>query len=283
MTGVQDNGTANLPTPPSVAPFAISTADTNAEAGTLVVTFEDLDSSGILSYSAKFTSSSSVTSTGPGSIDTTTGSTGTVTVGSVVYDIDLVKISSDVRDIAGSVYSANVTPYTAGQAANTGATLVGRYRADDDEIVLNALNATKNASLLLEVTNVNDITGAVTFKATSNILERDGSVSTRVNDVTLRKNTTDLDISDLIGGASGELTANLASIEANDTGIPNSTTDASAHFKVGDKLAYNILASKPSTATNERTFQVTGRQNTEWEGAWDSTSNSVTYNTPASK
>jgi flagellin-like hook-associated protein FlgL len=152
--------------------------------------------------------------------------------------------------------------------------LVGLYGADANEIALEATYADRNASILLEVVDVNDTTGAVTFKGTSNILNTDGSVSTTVSDVVLTGN--ELDFSSL----GVRLVASLQHVTANPT---NSAQRASTYFVEGDKLAYNVTAGTPlNTAFQAASFEISGQQNTAWDGSWTPRTvtnphNAVTY------
>jgi flagellin len=176
--------------------------------------------------------------------------------------------------IAGtSTWEENVTDSLNGLDA------VGHYgtRGSEDNVLLDGTKATKNASILLEVTAVNDVTGAVEFKATSNVLDTNGSVLTRVENITLNGNI--LDLSSLLGDAKGAKTlrASLAGISANDSGT-SAATDASKFFKVGDKLAYNVFASVDDDDSDDFVdFQVSGKQTAGWPDGWTSSSGAVTY------
>jgi flagellin-like hook-associated protein FlgL len=154
---------------------------------------------------------------------------------------------------------------------------VGHYGTTgaDNKIKVDGSQADKNASILLEVTAVNDVTGAVTFKATSNVLKTDGSVLTRVENIILNKNI--LDISTLLGDDKnkGTLRASLYDIAANGSGT-SADNDASKFFKVGDKLAYNVVANVDDDKSFVN-FQIKGKQTEGWPDGWRSKDNSVTY------
>jgi flagellin len=152
--------------------------------------------------------------------------------------------------------------YTVAAAKADNVILAGLYGAAASSgaatgITLTAASADANASILLEVEDVNDTTGSVIFKGTSNILYTNGSVTTKVSTVTLNGDKLSFDSLGVV------ITANLDNIKANPT---NDTEKASAYFKKGDKLAYNILTT--NSAANS-VFTINGDQNTDWSGSWE--------------
>ncbi|MDR1376568.1 MAG: hypothetical protein LBJ22_03575, partial [Synergistaceae bacterium] len=68
--------------------------------------------------------------------------------------------------------------------SSNNATLVGRY-GTTQEIEIRGGRANANASMLFEVSDVNDQTNSVTFKTTVNILNADGSTTTSVGTIVL--------------------------------------------------------------------------------------------------
>ncbi|GHS98564.1 flagellin [Synergistales bacterium] len=224
--------------------------------------------------------------------------------------------------VAGSTDASN--PAVTGSLGNSNAMLVGIYgntnaivsgnsgangaikSADGSTVTdsgnvglsLGTVATSNNASLLFEVTSVNDVTGSVTFKITSNILGTDGKVSTVVATKTATSGDptvgASLNIGEFLGGAVGstDLTIHLAGGIA--AGATGSQIAASTLFKVGDKFAFNVTASDPSILTSgatgstvDRNFQITGKQNESWPGSWTGAAtntndqSAVTYNNNA--
>ncbi|GHS85399.1 hypothetical protein AGMMS49957_01420 [Synergistales bacterium] len=198
----------------------------------------------------------------------------------ITFDVTFADNTGDI--VAGTHIDFNFTgPKTGSIGTGTPAAIgitttldaVGRYGANDAAIGIDGSGAKKNASILLEVTAVNDTTKAVSFKATSNILDTDGKVLTRVQNITLNENV--LDISSLIDGNAGEL---IAALTGTGTGL------VSTDFKLGDKLAYNVVAT--GTGSDLVNFNISGKQTADWKDGWKSTltgganpttNNSVTY------
>ncbi len=113
--------------------------------------------------------------------------------------------------------------------------------------------AVGGASLYLEVVAVNTATNVVTFRATSNILNNDGTVSTMVND-------------NLLVGSAG---ASLSSL-----GIGTSTmaigtagsTEAANHYSIGNKIVLGYVGTGATDPTAAIT--ISGTTNPEWFGHW---------------
>jgi flagellin len=136
--------------------------------------------------------------------------------------------------------------------------LVGRY-GTTQEINLDASAADKNASILLEVEKVDNTTKSVIFKATANLLDTSGNVSTRVTSLRLTDTSflsvnNDLDIALKLG-------LDLSAIPAG-----KKLTDV---FKEGDKLVYNVTAAAPKTEDSTvKVIDIDGQQNQGWDGSW---------------
>ncbi|GHS85440.1 hypothetical protein AGMMS49957_01560 [Synergistales bacterium] len=162
------------------------------------------------------------------------------------------------------------------------AALVGRY-GTKNEIQVNQAKAQSNASILLEVESVSKVNGSVTFKATANILNTDGSTTTRVSNITLDQNDRVInsktgDVNNLLGL---DLTLSLNGAPATD-------------FKAGDKLVYNVVpmadwknddgtVKNNGEINNVKAVSVEGEQNDKWGSNWiytttDANGNVVVHN-----
>lgn len=111
------------------------------------------------------------------------------------------------------------------------------------------------ASVYLEVVAVNTATNQVTFRATSNILNQDGTVSTKVND-NLLVGSADVGLSTLGLGAS---TIAIGAVAGNDN---------AAEYSIGNKIVLGFVG---SAAATEATVTISGTTNPEWFGNWGST------------
>ena len=163
-------------------------------------------------------------------------------------------------------------PETSGNVAHVGHFGV---KGSGELVIMNAEGARSNASILLEVVTVNDVTGSVEFKATSNILNTNGSVETVVQNITLNANQrnwgellgTQLDAKGQF--VNGDLMLSLDGIIAGGT----DSAAASTHFRVGDKMAFNVAATGPGL-----TFvNIEGTQTAGWPDGWTSEDNSVLF------
>jgi flagellin len=143
------------------------------------------------------------------------------------------------------------------------AKLVGRY-GTKDAIFMDTGKAKSNASVLMEVTSVSDVNESVDFKVTANILNTDGSTTTRVTNLTLNKN--DLKLNSTDGDAMNLLGLDLTlSLDLN----LSSSEKVSSHYKTGDKLVYNVLPlAAPSNNAVSSVFKVDGQQNAKWNANW---------------
>jgi flagellin len=210
-------------------------------------------------------------------------------VGTVAGDAKIAQFLADTVDSStpSSPYGkgvsgiGNVVTYR----ASNDATLVGRY-GTTQEIEVRGDRANANASILFEVSDVNDTTNSVTFKTTANILNADGSTTTRVatiiltgdNDLILNSITDDA--LNLLG-LDVDLNLNAATLlQKENAGKSSSDPDykkLSDFFKSGDKLVYNLaqaVFSDPNA--QKKTVKIQGEQNPTWDAAW--TADSLTYN-----
>jgi len=107
------------------------------------------------------------------------------------------------------------------------------------------------ASIFLEVVAVNTATNMVTFRATNNVLNRDGTVSTLVND-NLLVGSAGVSISSL-----GLGTSTLA------LGGNANTADRAAAYAIGNKIVLGYIGSG-----GDASVIISGSTNTEWFGHW---------------
>ena len=142
--------------------------------------------------------------------------------------------------------------------ASAASTLVGRYGyTGTNELMMSASAVTANASVLFEVLAVSTASRTVTFRATSNVLNADGTVATYVDD--------NLMFTTAAGGTYTNLGVSLSGMFFDMT--------AGNLFKVGDKMVYNVTC---SAAANAVTVQISGNQNADWDHSWGSAGNGVT-------
>ena len=111
------------------------------------------------------------------------------------------------------------------------------------------------ASVYLEVVAVNTATNQVTFRATSNILNQNGTVSTKVND-NLLVGSADVGLSTLGLGAS---TIAIGAVSAGDN---------ASKYSIGNKIVLGFVG---SAAATDATVTISGTTNPEWFGNWGST------------
>jgi flagellin-like hook-associated protein FlgL len=142
------------------------------------------------------------------------------------------------------------------------ATQTGRY-GTNAKVYVDTAAATVNASMLMEVTGVSDVNKSVDFKITANILDINGSTTTRVANLTLynddlKLNDTPDDALNLLGL---DLTLNLNQLVGDKQKMSN-------FYKAGDKLVYNITPQGNENTTALTAFQVVGKQNAEWAANW---------------
>jgi flagellin len=149
------------------------------------------------------------------------------------------------------------------------AELVGRY-GTAEQIYVDTAHSKSNASALFEVVKVNDVTKSVDFKVTANILNTDGSTTTRVANITLYNDDTTLTSDGLDMDLLGlDLTLNLNRPLA-------AGKEMSDYYKAGDKLVYNVVPAGDANARDLTTFKIDGQQNQGWSGNWITKSGSTT-------
>jgi len=111
------------------------------------------------------------------------------------------------------------------------------------------------ASIYLEVVAVNTATNVVTFRATSNILNQDGTVTTKVND-------------NLLIGTAAETISSLG-IGLSTLAIGSATgTDGANQYSIGNKIVLGYLGDGAGADT---TVTISGTTNPNWFGSWGST------------
>ena len=115
------------------------------------------------------------------------------------------------------------------------------------------------ASIYLEVVAVNTATNQVTFRATSNLLNTDGSVSTEVND-------------NLLVGSAGADLSTLGLHTANTIAIATAAAANATQYAVGDKIVLHYVsdgdATGGGTTVGNAAVVVSGTTNPDWFGNW---------------
>ncbi|GAB1427096.1 hypothetical protein MASR2M17_05220 [Aminivibrio sp.] len=119
------------------------------------------------------------------------------------------------------------------------------------------------ASIYLEVVSRNTATNQVTFRAVSNLLNSDGSVTTKVND-------------NLVVGTAGQGLGSLGLAAANTIGIGTvvigtagsaAGTDHAAKYAIGNKIVLHYAANTAAAGANAGVV-IAGETNPEWFGHW---------------
>ncbi|EFC92012.1 flagellin domain protein [Dethiosulfovibrio peptidovorans DSM 11002] len=112
------------------------------------------------------------------------------------------------------------------------------------------------ASIYLEVASINTALNQVTFKATSNVLGSDGSLTT--------KNNTNL----VVGSAAGTAAVQLDSLGLGSAtvAIGNTTAENAAMYSIGDKIVIGYVGSAGDVSVT-----ISGTTNPEWDGHWGGT------------
>jgi flagellin len=202
---------------------------------------------------------------------TLTGKTGAIDLGAAYGGLAAINLA-EANLVDFSIGDELEFTLTNAQYGPNNALLVGKY-GTTEEIMLDGRGSQQNASLLLEVISVDDVTHSVTFKATANLLNVDGSVSTKATNLTLDSTTR------VLNSTKGD-DDNLLGLDLKFS--LGSATDAD--FKAGDKLAYNILANIDAipladqpAADAVKYIKIDGSQTMDWDDSWDSKNNSVTF------
>ncbi|MEA4952511.1 MAG: flagellin [Aminivibrio sp.] len=182
---------------------------------------------------------------------------------------DIFKIKHDnvimnvTKNEAAGVQSIRVDSLPAGTynitraATATDTTLTSLQRFGTDaglDLVAATAAGVGGASVYLEVVAVNTGTNQVTFRATSNILNQDGTVSTKVNDNLL------------VGSAGANLSA--LGLGASTLAISAAGANGADSYSIGNKI---VLAFVGSAAATDATVTISGTTNPEWFGNWGST------------
>ena len=116
---------------------------------------------------------------------------------------------------------------------------------------------TGNASILYEVVSVNAESKSVTLKATANILNPDGTVTTKVNDNIVLTEGGEVDLSESLGLGAKNSGAFKLTLKEGMTGL----------FSVGSKFVHNI--NKKTGATDKDiTVEISGTQTETWPFKW---------------
>ncbi|WP_347712183.1 flagellin [uncultured Fretibacterium sp.] len=180
---------------------------------------------------------------------TQTGGKFTLTKPDTVGVLEEQKIQATNTD-AQSIFGTGSSEWTA-HASNT--------LKLDQQLGVTVNAPSKNANVLLEVTDVNTAAKSITMKVTANAIDAKGVTSTKTQEVTLTEGTDISVLGDLLGDDKVKLT-----LKAN-------MTDT---FKKGNKLVYNIA----SGVDADISVKVKGTANSKWEQSWGKiTDDEVTY------
>ena len=114
---------------------------------------------------------------------------------------------------------------------------------------------TGNASILYEVVSVNKDAKSVTLKATANILNPDGTVTTKVNDNIVLTEGGEVDLSESLGLGAKNSGAFKLTLKNGMTGL----------FSVGSKFVHNVTK---EAAANAQTVEISGTQTETWPFKW---------------
>ena len=113
-----------------------------------------------------------------------------------------------------------------------------------------------NASILYEVLSVNAQSKSVTLKATANILNPDGTVTTKVNDNIVLTEGGAVDLSEKLGLGAKDSGAFKLELKAGMTGL----------FSVGNKFVHNVT--KKAAGADAQTVEISGTQTQSWPFKW---------------
>ena len=113
------------------------------------------------------------------------------------------------------------------------------------------------ASIYLEVVATNTATNQVTFRAVSNLLNTDGSVSTEVDD-------------NLVVGSAGVTLSTLGLNSANSIMISALGANGADSYAVGNKIVLHYVSNGGASAANAG-VTIEGETNPEWFGHWGTT------------
>ena len=114
---------------------------------------------------------------------------------------------------------------------------------------------TGNASILYEVVSVNAQSKSVTLKATANVLNPDGTVTTKVNDNIVLTEGGVVDLSESLGLGAKDSGAFKLTLKNGMTGL----------FSVGSKFVHNVTK---EAAANAQTVEISGTQTETWPFKW---------------
>jgi len=152
--------------------------------------------------------------------------------------------------------------YNITRAAAPVATTMSALQQFGTDAALTVVGATAanvgGSSLYLEVVAVNTATNVVTFRATNNILNNDGTVSTMVND-NLLVGQTAVSLSSL-----GIGTSTLA------LGVTAGAVNGSQDYSIGNKIVLGYVGTGATVAANAA-VSISGTTNPEWFGNWGNT------------
>ena len=181
-----------------------------------------------------------------------------------------------------SVATSDAYP-AAGQLASLGAATrtVGHHgeRADLNRLHFEAVASTNvNASVLFEIVAINHETPSITFRATSSVLQADGTLQTFVvNNLVFGAGTAGVGGNEfgVLGNFENanlgfEFTFGLGELLAGQTGPdPVSGRWDLGALRVGDKMVKNVTAG----GTADVEIEISGNQNTDWAFNWANAGN----------
>ena len=154
-----------------------------------------------------------------------------------------------------------------------------------------ASGSTKNASILFEITAVDQENGTISLKATSSVLNLDGTVENYVKDNFILK----MNVSAAAGGTASYKASTAAAVDLNELlGYEKATAASSAKFSLnfkdaagdlkffsaGAKFVYNIVGQSTGSLTEDMAVEISGKQDPDWPDHWGEIEGSGTKDDP---
>ena len=164
--------------------------------------------------------------------------------------------SSSIGDLSITVGSDTTNIFASGALDSATGTEVDASSVFTIDAATTTVND-KNASILFEVTSLDNMNNIVTLKATATVMDSAGNNTTATQDNIVLSEGGTVYLSDIFGQAT----------EANNPSITlvNGMFDA---VTTGSKFVMNVTASQDIT-TSGTNFELSGDIDTEWANAWD--------------
>ncbi|MDR2179020.1 MAG: flagellin [Synergistaceae bacterium] len=142
-----------------------------------------------------------------------------------------------------------------------------------------------NASILAEVTEVDEGAKTVTFRLTASILKTDGTVENHVQDnVVVTAKTPATANSPVLGTEAAQWTTTASGSGKSELGFnfavfidekafakgttPGSSNYQKIDYAKGDKMVYNVVATQNATTVVDTNIKINGTQNLDWPDKW---------------